>query len=290
MEEPKGNRMDGGVVLVTGANSGIGRATSLGLARLGATVVMLCRSAKRGEKALRWVRGQSGHEDVHLILADLSRREDIFEAAGEFKSRFRRLDVLVNNAGLVTRKRRHTTDGFELQFFVNHLAYFMLTGLLLDLLKEFAPSRIINVASTAHSRGTLDFDNLQGESHYNGWQQYGNTKLANIVFTYALARRLEGSGVTANCLHPGVIHTNLMSNYSKVVNGLWFLLQGFFKKPDEGALTPVFLASSPDVANESGRYYRNCAPMGTTEESNDPAVQRRLWEVSEALTGFVFPA
>jgi len=290
MEEPKGNSMAGEVVLVTGANSGIGRATALGLARLGATVVMLCRSARRGERALRWVREQSGNDDVHLILADLSRREDIFGAARDFKSRFRRLDVLVNNAGLVTRKRRLTTDGFELQFFVNHLAYFMLTGLLLDLLKDCAPSRIINVASTAHSRGTLDFENLQGESHYNGWQQYGNTKLANIVFTYALARRLEGSGVTANCLHPGVIHTNLMSNYSKVVNGLWFLLQGFFKKPDEGARTPVFLASSPDVANESGKYYRNCAPMGTTEESNDPTVQRRLWEVSETLSGYAFPA
>ena len=290
MNEFPDNRMDGKVVLITGANSGIGRASALGLARLGATVVMLCRSAKRGERALRWVRKHSGNEDVHLLLADLSRRQEIFAAAGEFKSRFRRLDVLLNNAGILTRKRRLTADGFEAQFFVNHLAYFLLTGLLLDMLRDSAPSRIVNVASTAHSRGTLDFDDLQCERHYNGWQQYGNTKLANIVFTYELARRLQGSGVTANCLHPGVIHTNLMSNYSKVLNGLWHLLRWFFKRPDEGARTPVFLASSPAVANESGKYYRNCTLMGTSEESNDPAVQRRLWEVSESLTGFTFPA
>ncbi len=290
MDEAPNDSMRGKVVLVTGANSGIGRACALGIARLGATVVFLCRSAKRGEKALRWVRKHSGNDEVHLMLADLSRRRDIFEAADQFQGRFRRLDVLLNNAGILTRNRRLTADEFEVQFFVNHLAYFLLTGLLLDLLRESAPSRIVNVASTAHSRGTIDFDNLQGETHYNGWQQYGNTKLANIVFTYELARRLEGSGVTANCLHPGVIHTNLMSNYSIVLSGLWHLLRWFFKQPEEGARTPVYLASSPAVAGESGGYYRDCGPMGTTEESNDPAVQRRLWEASETLTGFTFPA
>lgn len=290
MTEPDTNLMDGKVVLVTGANSGIGRATALGLARLGATVVMLCRNARRGERALGWVRRKSGSDGVHLLMADLSRRQEIHAAADEFKARFPRLDVLVNNAGLLTRQRRLTADGFELQFFVNHLAYFLLTGLLLEVLKDSAPSRIVNVASTAHSRGVLDFDDLQGQRHYNGWQQYANTKLANIVFTYELARRLEGSGVTANCLHPGLIHTNLMSNYSRALSGLWHFLQWFFKKPEEGARTPVFLASSPAVAGESGRYYRDCAPMDTKEVSRDPAVQRRLWEVSESLTGFTFPA
>jgi len=290
MNDSPHNRMNGKVVLITGANSGIGRASALGLARLGATVVMLCRSAKRGKKAQSWVRKHSRNDDVHLLLADLSRRQEIFDAANEFKGRFRRLDVLLNNAGILTRTRRLTAGGIEVQFFVNHLAYFLMTGLLLDVLRDSAPSRIVNVASTAHSRGTLDFDNLQGEQHYDGWQQYGNTKLANIVFTYELARRLEGSGVTVNCLHPGVIHTNLMSNYSKALSGLWHMLQWFFKQPDEGATTPVFLASSPTVADESGKYYRNCAPMGTTEESNDQVVQRRLWEASESLTGFTFPA
>jgi len=284
MNSTPDNRMDGQVCLVTGANSGIGRATALGLAKLGATVVMLCRGAKRGEKALRWIQKKSGNADVHLLLADLSRRQDIIDGAEEFKRRFQRLDVLVNNAAVLTRKRRLTADGFEMQFFVNHLAYFLFTGLLLDVLEASAPSRIVNVASTAHSRGVLDFDNLQGEKNYNGWQQYGTTKLLNIMFTYELARRLDGRGVTANCLHPGVIHTNLMSNYSKAISWTWHLLQWFFKKPDEGAVTSIYLASSPEVANVSGKYFKYCRPIGTSEVSYDTKGQRGLWELSESLT------
>jgi NAD(P)-dependent dehydrogenase (short-subunit alcohol dehydrogenase family) len=282
-------RMDGKVCLVTGANSGIGRAAAMGLAGMGATVVMLCRSARRGEKALQWIRKKTGNENVHLLLADLSRRQDILNAADEFKGRHSRLDVLLNNAGVMTSKRQLTDDGFETQFFVNHLAYFLLTGSLIDLLHKSAPSRVVNVASTAHGRGTLDFDDLQCEKQYNGWQQYGNTKLANIVFTYELARRLDGSGVTANCLHPGVIHTNLLSSYSTVLNGLWYLLQWFFKKPDEGAETPIYLASSPEVENVSGKYFKYRSPVGTSDESYASSVQQRLWEVSEELTGFQTP-
>lgn len=289
MNDAAGIPMKGKVCLVTGANSGIGRATTLGLARLGATLVMLCRGPRRGEKALRWIRKKSGNADVHLLMSDLSRREHIFDAAREFKQRFRRLDVLVNNAAVLTRKRRFTAEGFELQFFVNHLAYFLLTGLLIDVLEASAPSRIVNVASTAHSRGVLDFDNLQGEKHYNGWQQYGTTKLLNIMFTYELARRLDGRGVTANCLHPGVIHTNLMSNYSKTINWAWHLLQWFFKKPDEGAVTPIYLASSPEVANVTGKYFRYCQPVGTSDISYDTDSQQRLWELSEALTEYSPP-
>ncbi len=284
------NRMDGKRVLVTGANSGIGRATALGLASLGATVVMLCRSARRGEKALKWVRRKSGNEDVHLLLADLSSRQDIFDAAAEFESRFGGLDVLVNNAAVLTRKRRMTEEGFESQFFVNHLAYFMLTGALLDVLKRNAPSRIVNVASTAHKRGVMEWDNLQGERSFDGWQQYGNTKLANILFTRELAERLEGTGVTVTCLHPGVIHTNLMSNYSIFVSTAWHLLQWFFKQPDEGAETSIYLASSPGVEGESGGYYAQSALLEPTDAGRDAAVGRRLWEVSESLTGYTFPA
>lgn len=286
MNDSTDTSMEGKVCLVTGANSGIGKATALGLANKGATVVMLCRHPRRAERALRSIRKQSGNDDVHLILADLSRRQDIFDAAREFNDRFDRLDVLLNNAGIMTRKRRLTDDGFEMQFFVNHLAYFLLTGLLIDTLKASAPSRIVNVASTAHSRGLLDFENLQGEKHFNGWQQYGNTKLANIVFTYELARRLDGSGVTANCLHPGVIHTNLLRNYSVALSWVWHLTQWFFKKPAEGAETSVYLASSPEVSDVSGRYFRYCRPFGTSDISNDTAVQKRLWEVSEELTGY----
>ena len=289
MDDGTLNRMDGKVCIVTGATSGIGRATALGIAERGATVVLPCRTRERGEKALRWIKNKSGNDDVHLIVADLSRQQQIVDAANEFKQRFSRLDVLLNNAAIMTRERRLTADGFELQFFVNHLAYFLLTGLLIDVLRDSAPSRVVNVASTAHSRGILDFDNLQGEKHYNGWQQYGNTKLANIVFTYELARRLDGSGVTANCLHPGVIHTNLLSNYSKAISWTWHLLQWFFKKPDEGAETPIYLASSPEVDGETGKYFKYCRPLGTSEVSCDRDLQRRLWETSEELTGFSTP-
>jgi NAD(P)-dependent dehydrogenase (short-subunit alcohol dehydrogenase family) len=290
MDEIDGIRMDGKTCLVTGANSGIGRATALGLATMGARVVMLCRNAKRGEKALRFVRKHSSNDDVHLILADLSKRQEIFDAAYEYKTRFERLDVLLNNAALMTGKRRLNAEGIELQFYVNHIAYFLLTGLLIDSLKNSAPSRVVNVASTAHSRGTIDFENLDGGDHYNGWQQYGNTKLANIVFTYELSRRLDGTGVTANCLHPGVIHTNLLNNYSRVLSGLWHLTQWFFKKPDEGAETPIYLASSPEVEGVSGKYFKYCRPLGTSAESYDLSVQKQLWDVSEELTGFRFPA
>ena len=277
------------ICLITGANSGIGKATALGLAELGATVVLVCRSPKRGEKSLRWIRKKSGNNNVHLIVGDMSRTQDIFDVAADFKRQYERLDVLLNNAAVLTRRRKLTPEGFELQFFVNHLAYFLLTGALIDLLRKSAPSRIVTVASTAHSRGILDFENLQGEKRYNGWQQYSNTKLANIVFTYELARRLEGSGVTANCLHPGVIHTNLMSNYSKALSWTWHLVQWFFKKPVEGAETPVYLASSPEVADTTGGYFKYCSPLGSSGESNDPEIQRRLWEISEELTGFVMP-
>jgi NAD(P)-dependent dehydrogenase (short-subunit alcohol dehydrogenase family) len=289
MKPPSDKTLEHKTCLVTGASSGIGRATALGLAGLGANVVLVCRNPKRGEKTLRWIRKKSQNEAVHLLLGDLSRQQDIFDVAMDFKNRFDRLDVLINNAGLVTRKRRLTPEGFELQFFVNHLAYYLLTGSLLDVLERSSPSRIINVASTAHSRGVLDFDNLQGEKRYNGWQQYSNTKLANIVFTYELARRLAGSDVTANCLHPGVIHTNLMSSYSRIISWTWHLLQWFFKNPEEGAETPLYLASSPEVRDVSGRYFKYCAPLGSSPESCDRNTQRRLWESSEELTGFTYP-
>jgi NAD(P)-dependent dehydrogenase (short-subunit alcohol dehydrogenase family) len=289
MEQPSDKILENKTCLVTGASSGIGKATALGLARMGASVALVCRNPKRGEKTLRWIRKKSQNEAVHLLLGDLSRQQDIFDIATDFKHRFDRLDVLINNAGVVTRKRRLTPEGFELQFFVNHLAYYLLTGSLLEVLKRSAPSRIVNVASTAHSRGVLEFDNLQGEKRYNGWQQYSNTKLANIVFTYELARRLTGSGVTANCLHPGVIHTNLMSSYSRIINWTWHLLQWFFKNPDEGAETPLYLASSPEVQDVSGGYFKYCAPLGSSPESCDRDTQRHLWAASEELTGFIYP-
>lgn len=280
--------LSGRTVLVTGASSGIGLATARRLAALGAHVVMVSRTRKRGEKARdRAVRAVPG-ASLDLLVADLSTTGAVAGAAAEFKSRCPRLDVLVNNAAVLTSRRRVTPEGFEMQFFVNHLSYFLLTGHLIDRLVASAPSRVVNVASTAHSRGVIDFDDLQLEHHYQGYRAYANSKLMNVVFTYELARRLEGTGVTANCLHPGIIHTNLLRNFSSVINVGFHILQRFFKQPDDGAELPVYLASSPDVAGVTGKYFRHGAEMGTSAVSNDRDIQRRLWEESERLTGFQF--
>lgn len=281
--------MNGKIVLITGASSGIGEATARRLAGLGAHVVMVSRTAHRGEKArARILRAHPG-ASLDLLVADLSTTTAIRALADEFRAKYPRLDVLINNAALITSRRRTTPEGHEMQFFVNHLAYFLLTGLLLDVLRAGAPSRIVNVASSAQSSGMIDFGDLQMQRHYRGWQAYANTKLMNVVFTYALAARLEGTGVTANCLHPGVIHTGLMRNFSSVIHLLWKALGRWFKQPDDGAETPVYLASSPEVERVSGRYFRYCRPMDTVAVSRDPEVQRRLWDESERLSGFRYP-
>lgn len=281
--------MNGKIVLVTGASSGIGQATAARLAAMNTHVVMVSRTAARGEKARDEILRATPGARVDLLIADLSTTSAIRTLADEFKSKYDRLDVLINNAAILTRERRVTPEGFEMQFFVNHLAYFLLTGLLLETLRASAPSRIVNVASTAQSSGVIDFDDLQMKRHYRGWQAYANTKLMNVVFTYELARRLEGTGVTANCLHPGVIQTNLLRNFSSVLQGAWHAAGRFFKQPDDGAETPVYLASSAEVASVSGQYFRYCKTMGTCEASYDRETQRRLWEESERLTGFTYP-
>jgi NAD(P)-dependent dehydrogenase (short-subunit alcohol dehydrogenase family) len=282
-------RMDGKTVLVTGASSGIGRATAAKLAALGARVVMVSRTQARGVRARDAILRARPDAHLDLLVADLSTTGAIRKLAEEFQRAYTRLDVLVNNAAILTSRRRLTPEGFELQFFVNHLAYFLLTGMLLDVLRAGAPSRVVNVASTAHSRGVVDFDDLQLAKSYRGYQAYANTKLMNIVFTYELARRLDGRRVTANCLHPGVIHTNLLRNFSPVLQGAWHAVGRFFEQPEDGAETPVYLASSPEVAEVTGRYFRRCRPHGTSAPSYDRDVQRRLWEESERLAGFTFP-
>jgi len=276
-------------ILVTGASSGIGEATASRLAGLGEHVVMVSRDRTRGEKARDRIRRAHAAASIDLIVADLSTTAAIRALADEFKSAHDRLDVLINNAAVVTGTRHTTPEGFERQFFVNHLAYFLLTGLLLDVIRSTAPSRIVSVTSTAHSRGEIEFDDLQMTSRYNGYQMYANTKLMNIVFTYELARRLEGTRVTANCLHPGVIRTGLMRGFSPVLHGLWQATGKFFKQPAEGAETPVYLATSTEVEGVTGKYFRHCREMGTNPISYDRDVQRRLWEESEQLSGFHYP-
>ena len=281
--------MDGKTVLVTGASSGIGMATAARLGALGARVVLVSRKEDRGMRARDALLRDNPSANLDLLVADLSTTGAIRKLADDVGQRYRTLDVLINNAALLTSRRKLTPENMEMQFFVNHLAYFLLTGLLLDVLRQSAPSRIVNVASTAHSRGVIDFDDLQLATHYRGWQAYANTKLMNIVFTYELARRLEGTNVTANCLHPGVIKTGLMRNFSGVVQVAWNATGRFFKQADDGAETPVYLASSPDVDGVTGKYFKNCQPLGTSQQSYDREVQRRLWEESERLSGFAYP-
>ena len=268
------------VFLVTGANSGIGKATALGLARLGGTVVMACRSATRGEAARQDVVRDSGNSSVYLEIVDLASEESTRSFAEEFQRKYPRLDVLINNAGVYTAHREVTPDGLERTFEVNYLSGFLLTHLLLDLLKKSAPSRIVNVSSRAHSGGTIHFDDLQGEQRYGGFGAYGQSKLAQVLFTRELARRLEGTRVTVNACHPGVIRTNLgMGGTSAVVR----FVRLFFKGPEKGAQTPIYLAVSPEVEGVTGKYFANKHVREPSRAAQDPDVARRLFDVSAQL-------
>jgi NAD(P)-dependent dehydrogenase (short-subunit alcohol dehydrogenase family) len=277
--------LDGRTCMITGASSGIGRATAMALARQGATLVLVCRDRGRGAATVAEIQRQTGNRDVTLMLADLSLQQSIRQLAQDFLVTGRPLHVLVNNAGIVNLQRKLTSDGIEEVFAVNHLAYFLLTHLLLDRLTATPPARIVNVASDAHKFSGIDFDNLQGERRYRTMKIYGQSKLANILFTYELARRLDGSGVTANCLHPGTVATGLGANNGAVAKVLIKLLATVFRTPESGAATSIYLASSPQVEGVSGKYFSNCKPRRSTTISYDEAVQRRLWDISAQLTG-----
>jgi NAD(P)-dependent dehydrogenase (short-subunit alcohol dehydrogenase family) len=275
--------MTGRICVVTGASRGIGRAAAEALARLGAAVVLVCRRQSDGAEIARELAPEAA-EPPDVVTADLSSQASIRLAASQIRNRYPRLHVLINNAGVFTRQRKVTVDGLELQFAVNHLAYFLLTNLLLDQLDAGSPSRIINVSSGAHAGARLDFDDLQGERGYDGNRAYSQTKLANILFTYELARRVRGSGVTANCLHPGVIGTRLLADYMGVPVAGGALARTFGAKPEKGAETIVYLASSPEVEGVSGKYFVNRKAAASSRESYDEANARRLWEVSARLT------
>jgi NAD(P)-dependent dehydrogenase (short-subunit alcohol dehydrogenase family) len=274
----------GHIWVVTGATRGIGRATAEALARLGARVVLLCRRQADGEAVSREIAGGGGSAP-DVVTADLSSQASISAAAVQLRDQYPEIHGLVNNAGVFTRQRQITADRLELQFAVNHLAYFLLTNLLLEPLKAGSPSRVINVSSGAHAGSSLDFTDLQGERRYDGNQAYSQSKLANILFTYELARRLQGTGITANCLHPGVIATRLLADYMGVPAGGGALARTFGAKPERGAETIVYLASSPEVEGVSGKYYSGKKAVASSRESYDEAAARRLWEVSERLTG-----
>src|SRR3989449_7764579 len=277
--------MAGRVCVVTGANSGIGKATAMGLAEMGATVILVCRSKEKGEAALSEIRKKSGNSSLDLMLADMSSMQSVRQLASDFRRKYDKLHVLVNNAGLFMFTRTTTGDRLETTFEVDYLSHFLLTGLLIDLLKASAPSRLVEVSSVAHYNGHIDFDDLQGEKGYGGWNAYSQTKPPQVLFTYELAVRLKRTGVTANCLHPGAVATNIWSRPLGRAGFIMKLPRLFMTGPEGGAKTPVYLASSSDVEGVSGKYFTNKKEKESSKESNDEQVARRLWLVSEDLTG-----
>ncbi|MFQ6124538.1 MAG: SDR family oxidoreductase [Candidatus Heimdallarchaeota archaeon] len=277
--------MNDKVCLVTGANSGIGKATALGLAEQGARVVMVCRNQRRGEATMDEIKEKTGNDLVDLMIADLSSQQSIRQLAALFKKKYP-LHVLINNAGVFLTKRSLTVDGIETTFAVNHLAYFLLTNLLLDVLKANAPARVINVSSESHRGAVINFDNLQGEKKYSGLKAYNQSKLANILFTYELAKKLKGTGITVNCLHPGFTRTKLGHDQdnSRIFRVGLKLAQLFGASPEKGAQTSIYLATSPDVENITGKYFINKKQVKSSNESYNEAIAHRLWQVSAELT------
>ncbi len=274
------------VCLITGATAGIGKAAAAGLADLGATVVLVGRDTEKTSATAEQIQGLTGNQEVSFLLADLSSQQSVRQLAEDFRAGFERLDVLVNNAGALMLSRQESSDGIEMTFALNHLSYFLLTNLLLDVIKSSSPSRIVNVASDAHQSAHLDFDDLQSQNSYGGYKAYGRSKLANLLFTYELARKLKGTGVTANGLHPGVVATSFMATNNGLRGRLYnFFLKRVGRRVEDGARTVVYLATSPEVEGVSGGYFMDEGLVDSSEASYDKEASLRLWEESEALTG-----
>ena len=275
----------GKTCLVTGATAGIGEVTARQLVGSGAAVTIVGRSAERAAATAARIKAATG-ATVDVLLADLSSQADVRRLAGEFLSRHDRLDVLVNNAGALFGQRTESSDGIEMTWALNHLSYFLLTNLLLDAIIAAGPARIISVASEAHRMGSIYFDDPQLERGYSGWRAYCQSKLANILFTNELARRLSGTAVTANALHPGFV----ASNFSKTTGGLLGIVFGLAQKlaaisPEAGAQTSVYLATSPDVAGITGQYFSSSHLAAPSRQAQDPAAAARLWQISESAVG-----
>jgi retinol dehydrogenase 14 len=278
--------MAGKIVLVTGGTSGIGKATARGLASLGAHVAITGRDRGRVEAVAVEIRGATGNPRVDAFGADLSSQGEVRRLAAEVLDSYPRLDVLINNVGGFWATRHVTVDGLERTFAVNHLAAFLLTDLLLDRLKASAPSRVVTVSSGAQSMGTLDFEDLQGERIYSGQTAYNQSKLASVMFTYELARRLDGTGVTATVLHPGVVNTAFgAEDPSRIFKLIVPFVRPFMKTPEQGAATSIYLASSSAVEGITGRYFANRKPKTSNAKSYDVEAASRLWRVSAGLVG-----
>lgn len=282
--------MKGKTCLVTGATSGMGQVTARALAQRGATVVIVGRDPARSADAADRIKQQTGNPAVELLLADLSSQAQIRKLAEQFMSRHQRLDVLVNNAGSLFMSRRESVDGIEMTFALNHLTYFLLTNILLPILKASAPSRIVNVSSYGHRRGVVNFDELQGNQRYNGMVAYRQSKLANLLFTFELARRLSGTGLTVNAVNPGLVASNFgLNNFGSWARTLWPAVQPIYQlfasSPEQGAQTAIYAATSPELEGVSGKYLERMQLATPSAAAQDGVAAARLWQLSEELTG-----
>lgn len=282
--------MDNKIVVITGATSGVGKETARELARLGATVAILGRDFDKGIATLGELKPTAKYPDrITFLSCDLSRLEDVRSAAGTLHDRFGHIDVLIANAGLMNVKRRETVDGFEETFAVNHLAHFLLTGLVLDLLAKAPQGRVIVVSSDAHQMGRIKRDDPQRRRGYRGFAAYAASKLANVHFAFELARRLEHTAITANVLHPGAVASNFSRHNGPLARLAMAALKPFFISPARSAETPVFLATSPKLAGVTGRYFYRKRQHPTAQQAHDRGTAEWLWRASETLTGFTYP-
>jgi NAD(P)-dependent dehydrogenase (short-subunit alcohol dehydrogenase family) len=283
MKQKLRDNLNGKICLVTGGTNGIGKSAAQGLAKMGATVVIVGRNAPKTAQVVKEIRDISGNNKVDSLLADLSSQQEIRRLAEEFTRKYQHLHVLLNNAGAAFMKRELSVDGIEMTFALNHLAYFLLTNLLLDTLKASAPARIINVSSGVHTSGKIEFDNLQGERAY-GFAAYPNAKLATILYTVELARRLEETGVTVNALHPGLTATGFGKNNGRVMATLVTIFAPLFMHPPaKGAQTSIYLASSPTVEGITGKYFYDSQVTPAAARADDMVVAKKLWDVSAEM-------
>ncbi|XP_062377522.1 retinol dehydrogenase 12 [Sardina pilchardus] len=278
-------RLDEKTVIITGANTGIGKETARDLAKRGARIIMACRDLERGEEAREDIMEDSGNQNVVLKKLDLSSTKSIRDFAELINKEEKRLDILINNAGVMLCPYSKTVDGFEMQIGVNHLGHFLLTFLLLDLIKRSTPARIVNVASVAHTWGGIQLDDINSEKSYNARRAYGQSKLANILCTRSLARRLQGSGVTVYALHPGVVQTELWRHVSSVVQVAVRVFTCCTKTSVQGAQTSIYCAVEPALEKESGQYYSDCAPASCSREARDDDMAEKLWQLSTQMLG-----
>jgi retinol dehydrogenase 14 len=282
--QPESLAINDRICIVTGGNSGLGKATALGLARLGATVGIVCRDRERGTVAVEEIRAKSGKRNVDLFVADLSSMQSVRELALNLLGKYSKIHVLVNNAGVFLPKRIVTADGFESTFATNHLGHFLLTNLLLDTIKASAPSRIIIITSSGHKGARIDYENLMAEKKFRGSKAYGQSKLANVLFTYQLAKNLEGTGVTVNCLHPGGVRSNLAKKAGPPYSTLMPIFGRLLTSPEKAAKAAIYLATSPELEDVTGKYFSKGKEEKSSAESYDQASAERLWSVSAELT------